>query len=189
MGLQSTELQGTELQGTELPGTDVQGTALPGTELQGTELQGTGLQGTELQDTEPEESPGFLLWRTTLRWQRLVTAALRPFNLTHVQFVLLASTWWLTRVAGETPNQRRLAEHAGTDAMMTSQVVRALETKNLVTRRPDPKDFRAQCVAVTDEGAELARHAMSAVEAADEEFFSPAGARATVLAALRRLSG
>ena len=77
------------------------------------------------QDMELTQSPGFLLWRTTLRWQRLMTAALRPFNLTHVQFVLLASTWWLTRVAGETPNQRRLAEHAGTDAMMTSQVVRA----------------------------------------------------------------
>ncbi len=138
---------------------------------------------------ELDESPGFLLWRTTLRWQRLVTSALRPFNLTHVQFVLLAGTWWLTRVAGETPNQRRLAEHAGTDAMMTSQVVRALEAKSLVIRSPDPKDSRAQCVAVTDEGASLARHAMSAVEAADEEFFSPAGEHAVVLEALRRLSG
>ncbi len=137
---------------------------------------------------ELTQSPGFLLWRTTLRWQRLMTAALRPFNLTHVQFVLLASTWWLTRVAGETPNQRRLAEHAGTDAMMTSQVVRALETKNLVTRSPDPKDSRAQCVAVTDEGAALARQAISVVEAADDQFFSPAGEREEVLRALLRLS-
>jgi hypothetical protein len=47
----------------------------------------------ELQDTEVKESPGFLLWRTALRWQRLVTSALRPFNLTHVQFVLLSGTW------------------------------------------------------------------------------------------------
>jgi DNA-binding MarR family transcriptional regulator len=138
---------------------------------------------------EPRESPGFLLWRTTLRWQRTITAALRPFELTHVQFVLLASAWWLTRVAGETPNQRRLAEHAGTDAMMTSQVVRALETKNLVTRSPDPKDSRAQCVVVTDEGAELARMAIPVVKAADEAFFSGAGEPGTVLEALRRLSG
>ena len=138
---------------------------------------------------ELTQSPGFLLWRTTLRWQRLMTTALRPFNLTHVQYVLLASTWWLTRVAGETPNQRRLAEHAGTDAMMTSQVVRALEAKKLVTRRPDPKDSRAQCVAVTDEGADLARRAISVVEAADERFFSPAGERHEVLEALLQLSG
>jgi DNA-binding MarR family transcriptional regulator len=152
-------------------------------------LLGYANQDMELQDIEIEESPGFLLWRTALRWQRLVTSALRPFNLTHVQFVLLASTWWLTRVAGETPNQRRLAEHAGTDAMMTSQVVRALEAKDLVTRSPDPKDSRAQCVAVTDEGAELARQAISVVEAVDEQFFSPAGERAGVLEALRLLSG
>jgi DNA-binding MarR family transcriptional regulator len=136
---------------------------------------------------ELRESPGLLLWRTTLRWQRLMTAALRPFDLTHVQFVLLASTWWLTRVAGETPNQRRLAEHAGTDAMMTSQVVRALETKKLVTRSPDPRDSRAQRVAVTDVGADSARQVITVVETADEEFFSPAGERDTVVAALRRM--
>ena len=44
---------------------------------------------------EPEESLGFLLWRATLRWQRGVAAVLTPLDLTHVQFVLLASTWWL----------------------------------------------------------------------------------------------
>jgi hypothetical protein len=49
-------------------------------------LLGYANQYTELQDTELEENPGFLLWRTALRWQRLVTSALRPFNLTHVQF-------------------------------------------------------------------------------------------------------
>ena len=52
-------------------------------------LLGYANRDMELQDTELEESPGFLLWRTALRWQRLVTSALRRFNLTHVQFVLL----------------------------------------------------------------------------------------------------
>ena len=60
----------------------------------------------------PDESPGFLLWRVTLRWQRVIAAALRPLGLTHVQFVLLASVWWLASVAGEGPAQRRVAEHA-----------------------------------------------------------------------------
>lgn len=41
----------------------------------------------------PATSPGFLLWHVTLRWQRAITAALRPLDLTHVQFVLLASAW------------------------------------------------------------------------------------------------
>ncbi|BCW81807.1 hypothetical protein NicSoilC5_38260 [Arthrobacter sp. NicSoilC5] len=36
----------------------------------------------------PGESPGFLLSRATLRWQREGAAALAPTDLTHVQFVL-----------------------------------------------------------------------------------------------------
>src|SRR5262249_4571528 len=51
--------------------------------------------------TEGEQAPlslGFLLWHATLRWQRLLSAALRPLGLTHVQFVLLAVLWWFTTV-------------------------------------------------------------------------------------------
>jgi DNA-binding MarR family transcriptional regulator len=118
-----------------------------------------------------------------------MTSSLRPLGLTHVQFVLLASAWWLTRVGGETPNQRRLAEHAGTDPMMTSQVLRALEVKRLVTRAPDPNDSRSQCLAVTDAGASLAVEAIAVVESADREFFAPAGEAGEVVEVLRRLSG
>jgi hypothetical protein len=68
----------------------------------------------------PGQSPGFLLWRVTLRWQREVAAVLAPMALTHVQFVLLACTWWLND-QGEHPNQMRVAEQAGTDPKMTSE--------------------------------------------------------------------
>ena len=74
----------------------------------------------------PDESPGFLLWHATLRWQRAVAAALAPLDLTHVQFVLLACAWWLND-QGHTPNQLTLAAQAGTDVKMTSQVLRRLE--------------------------------------------------------------
>ena len=40
-----------------------------------------------LMPLHPHESPGFLLWHATLRWQRGVAAALQPLDLTHVQFV------------------------------------------------------------------------------------------------------
>jgi len=137
---------------------------------------------------EPADSPGLLLWRATLRWQRAIAGALRPLDLTHVQFVLLASTWWLTSVAGETPSQRRVAEHAGTDPMMTSQVLRALEGKGLVSRAPHPDDSRARALSVTRRGAGLARRSVRVVEAADAEFFAAAGDQATVLTVLRRLT-
>ncbi|MER5728245.1 MarR family transcriptional regulator [Streptomyces sp. NPDC002138] len=121
---------------------------------------------------QPGESPGFLLWHATLRWQRSVAAALAPLGLTHVQFVLLACTWWMNE-QGEHPNQQALARQAGTDVKMTSQVLRTLEQKDLIAREVDPADTRAKRLRVTGSGAELAPRAMAAVEEADAAFFGP----------------
>lgn len=117
-----------------------------------------------------DESVGLLLWQVTNRWQAAIRAALRPFELTHVQFVLLASLTWLGADAPVT--QRDLAAHAATDPMMTSQVLRALESRALVTRQPHPDDGRAWSVAVTARGAALANRANAAVEACDADFFA-----------------
>ncbi|MFD8082356.1 MarR family winged helix-turn-helix transcriptional regulator [Kitasatospora sp. NPDC059722] len=134
----------------------------------------------------PGDSPGFLLWHATLRWQRDIAAALGPLGLTHVQFVLLACTWWLNS-QGEHPNQLALARQAGTDVKMTSQVLRALETKGLIEREVDPADTRAKRLRITDNGAELAPRAIAAVEAVDAEFFRPVP-REDTLTLLRRLA-
>ncbi|OAA25471.1 transcriptional regulator [Frankia sp. EI5c] len=120
----------------------------------------------------PSESPGFLLWHATLRWQRAIAAALAPFELTHVQFVLLTSVWWLGSQSTR-PNQLAVAAHAGTDVKMTSQVLRTLERNGLVRRETDPTDSRAKLVSVTNRGAELASRAVAAVERVDAEFFRP----------------
>jgi DNA-binding MarR family transcriptional regulator len=137
--------------------------------------------------TDPERSPGFLLWHVTLRWQRAMVAALAPLGLTHVQFVLLASTWWLNEQGGD-PNQLALARHAGTDVKMTSQVLGKLEAKGLVRREVDPTDTRAKRLRVTPAGARLARRAVEVVERADAEFFEPVPNPAALLKALQRLA-
>lgn len=122
----------------------------------------------------PDESPGFLLWRVTLAWQRAMRAALAPHDLTHVQFVLLASLWWLENHSGA-PSQQRLAEHAGTDPMMTSQVLRKLADRALVSRSVDPADSRARLLSLTGEGKALVSKAMKDVEDADQAYFSGLG--------------
>lgn len=136
----------------------------------------------------PGASPGFLLWRATLRWQREITEALRPFGLTHVQFVLLTSTWWLGEHAGGLPSQAQVAAHAEADVMMTSSVVRVLERRGLLTRTPDPGDARVRRLAVTEAGRRLVLDAVSVVEAADAAFFAAAGDPGRVLAVLRPLA-
>ena len=135
---------------------------------------------------DPADNPGFLLWHATLRWQRAVTVALRPTGLTHVQFVLLACTWWLGR-DGVGARQTAIAAQAGTDAVMTSEVLRRLEAKGLVTRNADPSDARARLVRATDRGAQVAREAIALVESVDAEFF-PATSRAFTVD-LRMLAG
>ncbi|WP_251046253.1 MarR family winged helix-turn-helix transcriptional regulator [Arthrobacter sp. ISL-85] len=99
----------------------------------------------------PGDSPGFLLWHATLRWQRDTAAALAPLGLTHVQFVLLACAWWLN-TQGERPNKLALARQE---------------------REVDPADTRAKRLHVTDAGADLAPRAIAAAELADAQFFRP----------------
>jgi DNA-binding MarR family transcriptional regulator len=134
----------------------------------------------------PGESPGFLLWHATLRWQRGISKALAPLDLTHVQFVLLAGTWWLNG-QGQRPSQVAVAAFAGTDVKMTSQVVRGLERKGLVERDVDPADTRALRLRVTRRGARLAPRAITVVERVDAEFFDGVDA-ADALRILRRLA-
>jgi DNA-binding MarR family transcriptional regulator len=132
-----------------------------------------------------DESPGLLLWRVTNRWQAAQRAALKPYGLTHVQFVVLASLTWL---AADGPvTQKALADHAAIDPMMTSQVLRALEQLALVRREDHPTDRRAKALAVTPEGRSLANQAVKAVEACDGEFFAPLGSAAGLAKDLARL--
>ena len=117
------------------------------------------------------ESPGFLLWRISNAWQQRQRAALQPLGLTHVQFVLLASLVWLTH-HGASVTQTALAEQAQTDPMMTSQVVRALEARGLLTRTVSTDDRRARVLAPTPDGVALAAAAIQVVEAIDAECFA-----------------
>ena len=119
----------------------------------------------------PDESPGFLLWQITNLWQAAQRAALKPFGLTHVQFVLIASLTYLD--PGSPVTQRDLATHAASDPMMTSQVLRTLERRGLLVREPHPRDGRARAVAATPAGMALANRAIIAVEKCDRDFFRP----------------
>jgi len=123
---------------------------------------------------EANESTGFLLWQVTTLWQRKITAALRPFGLTQVQFVLLVGLLWLG-MSEPLITQVMLATHTKFDAMMTSQVLRALEARGLVERRSHPQDSRAKILYLTAEGRALVSKALPVVDGTDTEFFERIG--------------
>jgi len=131
----------------------------------------------------PDNSPGYQLWRVTNLWQSQIRRALKPFDLTHVQFVLLTVSTHLTE-HGLPVNQARIADAAGTDKMMTSQVLRSLESKSLVVRTQSAEDGRAVDVMPTFEGRSLASKAVVQIEMADAAFFSVLGSDAVLIGSL-----
>ncbi len=133
-------------------------------------------------------TPGFLLRHAALRWQRQVAAALAGMSLTHVQFLVLSSAWWLGR-EGDAPNQRAIAAHAGLEPVMTSQVLKVLERDGHISRDRDVRDARAVRVRVTESGEDLARRSVVILDKLAEEFFADAMAREGFLDAIRALAG
>lgn len=131
----------------------------------------------------PSESPGFLLWQVTNSWQRKQRATLKALDLTHVQFVLLATLAWLSQ-DGHDVTQVVLSEFAKTDVMMTSQVLRTLVMKGFMTRNPHPVDTRAKVLTLTQAGHAILERAMRLVEQVDQDFFAPLGPESTQIVTL-----
>lgn len=134
--------------------------------------------------------PGYLLWRAANLWQKQARAVLAPFDVTPVQYLLLAGLRDLQAERGQPVKQAALARHCQSDPMMTSQVLRALQKAGLIAREAHAEDGRAFAVALTAEGIDLLREAEPKIEAADSRFHDPLGPEKDTFGdALRLLSG
>ena len=118
----------------------------------------------------PKQSPGFLLWCVSTSWRSSIEKTLRSFSLTHPQFVVLASIGWASK-AGGSVTQIQLSRATGLDPNTMSQVIKGLETRELVIRTRS-KDGRAKDVALTEPGLRLVQKALPTVEEADAKFFN-----------------
>jgi MarR family transcriptional regulator, organic hydroperoxide resistance regulator len=121
-----------------------------------------------------EDSSGFLLWQVTNLWQREIKKALEQYGLTHSQFVLLASTHWLT-IHKQEVTQVVLSSNTKIDPMTTSTVLRTLQQKGFIQRQEHLTDTRAKTVGLTKEGKKIIKKAVVTVEKFDTEFFSLLG--------------
>jgi DNA-binding MarR family transcriptional regulator len=119
---------------------------------------------------KPEDSPGFLLWQTTVSWQRLIKKALDPHGISHAQFVLLAILLWLQEQK-QTPTQVILSRLSKLDKMTVSKSLKLLVLEGLVTRVEHTSDTRAKAVSLSSRGKALAKKLVPIVEQIDAEFF------------------
>lgn len=115
-----------------------------------------------------EESPGFLLWRVSTLWRKSIEAVLKPLGLTHPQFVILATTGWLTRT-GRKASQAEIGRQAALDPNTTSQILRGLQAKGLIERSHNI-DEKSKYPTLTATGVKSLAKAMPAVEGADAAF-------------------
>lgn len=131
-------------------------------------------RGRELGETiasaRPQDSFGFRLWHVLHAWQRRVERVLAPLDLTHMQFVVLAITSWLAYL-GETPSQSRIANFGKIDRMTLSNILRLLEDKGYVERKPHPDDPRANRVGLTRSGRAAIAEAKRIVRETQDAFF------------------
>ncbi|QIX62311.1 MarR family transcriptional regulator [Hymenobacter sp. BT18] len=118
-----------------------------------------------------EESSGFLLWQVTTLWQRGIKKALDGIDLTHPQFVILASLLWLSKQK-DSITQIDLSVHSKIDPMTTSTIIRTLQRKQLVNRQEHHSDTRAKTITLTPEGAAATKRAVGLIEQFDADFFA-----------------
>jgi MarR family transcriptional regulator, organic hydroperoxide resistance regulator len=129
------------------------------------------MKKTDFSFEKAEESTGFLLWQVTNLWQREIKKALEKYELTHAQFVLLASIHWLT-LDKQNVTQILLANHTKIDPMTTSTVLRTLQKKGLIERQEHATDTRAKTVGLTETGLKATKQAIKTVEQFDKLFFA-----------------
>ncbi|MCM1948144.1 MULTISPECIES: MarR family winged helix-turn-helix transcriptional regulator [Streptomyces] len=122
----------------------------------------------------PGPTPGFLVWRLANKWRVAVDRAVAPLGLTHAQYSLVASLHGMRRT-GERPSQRQLADHTGMEALYVSKLARSLESAGLIERTRDPRDPRAVRLALTEQGAAVARQAVDVVQDLLQQLLEPLG--------------
>jgi DNA-binding MarR family transcriptional regulator len=118
----------------------------------------------------PEESPGFLLWQTTITWQRLIKKALDQHDISHAQFVVMAVLLWFEE-HHESPTQIAIARLSKLDQMTVSKSLKKLIAQRYIKREESQKDTRAKWVYLTPQGKELISKLVPLVEGIDADFF------------------
>ena len=133
--------------------------------------------------TDVQNSPAYQLWLATNAWQRLIRKALQPLDLTFVQFTVLAS---ISKMNLPSVSQAEVCRFATIDPNMASSVVRSLEEKGFIERKPNLLDRRAHSLELTPKGSALLQEAKALIRPMSEKFFAPLGDERIELARMLR---
>ena len=117
-----------------------------------------------------EKSTGLLFMRVYNKWHLMIKKELKKINLTHPQFVVLASLAYLSQNDNEV-TQIMISKLSEIDVMTVSQILSLLEKHDLVKRKEHSRDTRAKVVILNKKGGEILQTAVPLIEQIDEFFF------------------
>jgi DNA-binding MarR family transcriptional regulator len=120
-------------------------------------------------------TPGFLVWRLSMKWRAAVDRAVAPLGLTHAQYSLLASLYGMRQAQPVPPSQRQLADHTGLEPLYVSKLCRTLAAAGLLERAGDPADARAVRLSLTAAGRDVTSRAIDVVLGLHEQLLVPLG--------------
>ena len=104
------------------------------------------------------------------KWHSMIKKELKKMNLTHPQFVVLASLAYLLQDSDEV-TQVMISKLSGIDVMTVSQILNLLEKNDFVKRKEHSRDTRAKAVILNKKGEEILQKAVPLIEQIDEIFF------------------
>lgn len=114
-----------------------------------------------------EDSLGFAIHRTDMRFKQVGAKFLRPYGLTPEQYAALA-----TLCNRDGMSQRELADHLVKDRPNITRILDKLQQKGFVERKLDPADRRVHRLHATTEGQQLMQELIPSVLELREQMFS-----------------
>jgi len=118
----------------------------------------------EVVKMELKSCVNFLLSNAQQTVHQHFKAKLAAYNVTPVQYGILASLW---KEDGQAPGQ--IAANLNLDSSTITGILDRMESKDLLKRMPDPSDRRALKVVLTEEGRALQEPIDKAIEEANRE--------------------
>ncbi|EPN4853250.1 MarR family winged helix-turn-helix transcriptional regulator [Vibrio parahaemolyticus] len=118
----------------------------------------------------PSDSVGLQFWAAYTRWHSKALKILKPLNINHTQFVILASVLWC-KENNKLPTQAEIVHITGLDKMTLSKSMRGLVAKELIIKDKDNRDSRSFSLKLTQTGESLTKTALTLIEKLDQQYF------------------
>lgn len=124
-------------------------------------------------ELDPRRYTGFTLWRKANDWERTLNQALKPFDITQSEILILISCAFLLQELGEI-TQVDIVEFIGVMPMSVSKTLKRLESNSLITRTTGV-DTRSKSVTVTKQGMDILVKTAKIILEMNDSFFPEKG--------------